>query len=285
MDKTVIAHLATLSLQAQFSDKDGAAFACMAFRDNWTQAIPGIEMLMTANQPHSGFDAVAYWHSSSRQVIVVCRGTDGFTSQKDWIASVSQALRTNAGQIPDAFDFLQNAWALAMSKHAPDGLFLAGTSLGGGLIDGLAVYARSLLSPRDFGGRTIKAIGTASAGFAKAFETYAQQNGLTQTLTDRATHYVRAADFVPGHPLRNIFGVDVEIASIYHGIMERPHKSDNWLYDWTSDMLENHRHALYFEYFTVPGTNHIWRNSKGIYSIEPGSQPGWNRSAKRPKNF
>ncbi|CAN5904206.1 hypothetical protein BH11PSE1_BH11PSE1_33190 [soil metagenome] len=287
LEAEMLIHLTQAGGAADIDDATGAALGCIAYRGLWDLVPAGWTELARANDHDSGYDGIAFYHPTSRSLVVASRGVDGFRSKKDWLVSGAMALGLYRGQIPPAVDLLRRAWAAAPQGQV-DQLYLAGHSLGGGMADALCGLGRSALAPHGFGNRPIACLGIASAGFSNAARAYAGQAGLTvnETDGDSIRHFKRREDAVPNHPNRSIFGQDILIASVYTGSFGQSGKWPGPMYSWVADWLDNHQQLLHFKYLAEPGSRHIWRAHAGTYDTREGGRPAWKKPQQmRPQDF
>jgi hypothetical protein len=277
-------------------DRTGVALAGSFYKNFKTGRIdttfgPGWDELMRVS-PEGGYDGLALYHAASRTLVIVNRGTEGFSSLPDWMANVGAVLFRNPGpQMDDALDLLLDAFRKAGGGgSAVDQILICGHSLGGALADAQGALAQALFADNGLICPPVRVVGVASAGFAHAAESLASARGLqiSPGAARFITHYVRAEDPVPHHPGRSVFGTDQVVASVYECRSETPPgpHSTGVQWRWLADLLLQHQRTLYFQFVDQSGANHIWHSrNTDTFTPRPGHDPGWSPRLTRPDDW
>ena len=279
---------------ASLDDRTAVALAGSFYKDfktgqTTTTFGPGWDELLRVSPP-GGYDGLALHHPASRTLVIVNRGTEGFTSLPDWMANVGAVLFRNPGpQMDDALDLLLAAFD-KVGGDAVGQILICGHSLGGALADAQGALAESLFAGRGQTCPPVRVVGVASAGFAHAAQSLAAARNLA--ISPRAssfiTHYIRDEDPVPHHPGRSVFGTDQVVASVYEtrGLPPPGPHSTGLQWSWLADLLLQHQRTLYFQFVDQSGGNHIWHSrNTGAFTPRPGHDPGWSPRLTRPDDW
>lgn len=240
--------------------------------------------------PAGGYDGIAFYHPTSRSLVLLNRGTEGFKSLPDWMQNVGAALFGDPGpQLDSALALLRDGFDRAPAGGV-DQILICGHSLGGALSDAQGALAASALEKAGKTCPPVRVVGAASAGFARAVRTYAAANGLTPDPSAKTfiTHYVRKSDPVPNHLRRTVFGREVSIASVFETRNLAPPGPHAVGREWrvVEDLLKQHLRTLYFQFLDAPGTSHIWYSDGAkTFEARAGDRPKWMTRQRRPKDW
>ncbi len=190
---------------------------------------PGWSELLRVS-PAGGYDGIALYHPTSRSLVLLNRGTEGFKSLPDWMQNVGASLFGDPGpQLASAMDLLREGFDRAPADRV-DQILICGHSLGGALSDAQGALAASALAKAGKTCPPVRVVGAASAGFARAARSYAEAEGLAPDPKAKAfiTHYVRRSDVVTRHARRSVFGREVPIASVFETRHLAPQDRTRW---------------------------------------------------------
>lgn len=276
-DRAAVALAASFYKNAETGQTDGQ------FGQGW-------EVLEQVSPP-GGYDGIALFHPASKSLVIINRGTEGFTSIPDVIQNIRAALFKQPGpQMDGAMGLLGSGFDKAKTKGV-DQILICGHSLGGALADAQGALAKSFFAAKGITAPPVRVVGVASAGFASAAKGYASARGLTPDPQAQAfiTHYVRSKDLVPKHPGRAIFGTDQKIASIYEArFLPPPGPNPAGHNEWRRviDRLKQHMRSLYYHFLDEPKARHIWfsHNTK-TFTARNNAFPDFKRSFQRPDDW
>jgi hypothetical protein len=121
-------------------------------------------LLAPANDGSTGYDAGVFYHTASRALIIVNRGTE---TERDWINNIESFLLIGGRQMPTARDYavdvIDHARAHGLDVRV---LVLTGQSLGGGLVQAqFCCLNRELAKQGKPAVATVHGLGFASAPF------------------------------------------------------------------------------------------------------------------------
>jgi hypothetical protein len=255
------------------------ALMCLSYKGTGLGApagwLPVGWTLVASVNNERGYDAYALMHDPSRTLVFVNRGVEGARSVRDW----KEALRMTNGQgagtpMQDAVEFFVQ---VARDHGAAIAEYCAtGHSMGAGLAEGQIGLGPSAcrkagvdLNAPGFG------VGFASASFHSAIRSLARSEGLSieADMEIKLTHYVRRHDAINDQPNRDLFGNVIAPASVFAPRQSPAPRGHGQYYERAPNEMESHDRYLYFGYYEVPDTSHIFRRRGDLFEVRPGGWP------------
>ncbi|MDB5471700.1 MAG: hypothetical protein JWR84_3260 [Caulobacter sp.] len=216
----------------------------------------------------NGYDGVAFYRPTARELILVNRGTE---TQADWIGNARAGLAGWIEGSSPALDYAKECVETLRKAGVPiSQVTCTGHSLGGALAEIQATFLNAVLdNPVQ-----VRAVGFASVGFPKAIAAIESDRKIKAAKSETSCHYVRRNDpirllYVGDKPRFEIKDIDT---SIYEIIRRRPEDAPDHTEYYIDDGFFSHSSYLYFHLWDKPTPAHFLKTFGGTFrAVDPSS--------------